>query len=676
MTFVKLRVSDTYRVPDVISKLTCDETEAVLDTTAMLMASHSTTNTKELKTQIVQTLKQSYDKKIENIKDAFNQEHKVQLDSLQYQLQTLTNQNKLLKEHLQTEKENFLQQSSRDNEFLKQVHIKDITLKDEAIAQLTEQLSQQRKLLFNEKQSEIDQIKSSIASQYTEQITKLKESLLHVNEQLSQQRESIKQETQSVYQSQLDEKVTQLQQLRSDIETERQSFQEALRRYDKMLEAQTSNDQSKLLLKQQQDLIQQLQPVIKFHTGTNEEKGSLGEQSVMNVIKNDMRYADAKVLDTSGQTASGDFHMHWDKLKCMFEIKNKKTLTLEDMNKFERDVKESSSVINCAIFVSLKTDMFPNRSREIIQLDMINNIPVIYTYLSDPIQIHYSIICIRNILNSSNNNDEQTQKLLAYFQRYTKDVCYYYSFFTKQLKQKQNEIRNIQKEISKLGILDEELSKNVSLLVDVNNDSASTNLSDNETEPETNTNNDTKSTTTDKKQSSLPEHETLNINNIDEATNQVVDYFIAYNLATDSPINITNITEHFSISATYLLKKLGGIKHIQQLARTKIFHDLISSDIINKLYLYKTANGFYPKRPELVKKYISQRTLAKLGKVFRAKRIMDTLYAMIDKITDKKSDSCKEVKSTNSDHESESESADHESESENSNSESESVNDA
>ena len=55
-----------------------------------------------------------------------------------------------------------------------------------------------------------------------------------------------------------------------------------------------------------------------------------------------LQVEEAKLIDTSSETATGDFHMHWDNLKCLFEIKNKQIITKEDMSKFARDVNESS----------------------------------------------------------------------------------------------------------------------------------------------------------------------------------------------------------------------------------------------------------------------------------------------------------------------------------------------
>ena len=62
------------------------------------------------------------------------------------------------------------------------------------------------------------------------------------------------------------------------------------------------------------------------------------------------------------------------------------------MNKFERDVIELSTEkkINCAMMISLQTNIFPSQNRNRIKLSIIENVPVIYSYLSHSIN-YYSL---------------------------------------------------------------------------------------------------------------------------------------------------------------------------------------------------------------------------------------------------------------------------------------------
>ncbi len=279
---------------------------------------------------------------------------------------------------------------------------------------------------------------------YTKDITELK----HTNKKLIEQLNS------------------QYSKFHDEITSEKERFNLLLDTYKSIID-ELNNIKSTDSVKQLQ---MQLQPIIKMYLGTNEEKGTYGENHVSSIIQSDNRYITAKIIDTSAQAEAGDFHMIWNGIKCLFEVKNKKILTLDDMKKFERDVRENGKkgTINCAIFASLRTDNFPQRSREYIQVDMIDNIPVIYTYILDPIHIHYSIECLKNIVILSNNDDIKTKKLTNYFKKYIKNISHYLKYFNTSLKQKQLEIKNIQKEIQSLTILDEEINNDILLLT--NND--------------------------------------------------------------------------------------------------------------------------------------------------------------------------------------------------------------
>ena len=64
-----------------------------------------------------------------------------------------------------------------------------------------------------------------------------------------------------------------------------------------------------------------------------------------------------------------------------------------------------------------------------------------------------------------------------------------------------------------------------------------------------------------------------------------------------------------------------------------MFSAMIPEETIKQLKLYKIANKEYPKRPELIKKFISHRTINKINKVVRTKKIMDNIYSYVDEFT-------------------------------------------
>ena len=145
---------------------------------------------------------------------------------------------------------------------------------------------------------------------------------------------------------------------------------------------------AKLQKKSLDDINTTLQPVIKFYgsKSSTEEKGTAGEKFIYNILTTSDRYTDSVTEDMSGVAKHGDLFFKWKQIRCMIEIKNKQTLTNTDIEKFERDIDSSiiSKNINCAMFISLRTDLFPGKQRNLIQFDYRNNILVTYLSMSYP----------------------------------------------------------------------------------------------------------------------------------------------------------------------------------------------------------------------------------------------------------------------------------------------------
>lgn len=369
------------------------------------------------------------------------------------------------------------------------------------------------------------------------------------------------------------------------------------------------------------DLSDQIQPIINMYTGSNEEKGLAGEQTVMNILM-EPKYESAKVFDTSGESACGDIHFHWNDLRCLIEVKNKKTITLEDMKKFERDVrncKESTKNINCAIFVSLCSNQYPGRSMETIQLDTINNVPVIYTYVANLDMLHYSIMCLNKLVKNTNTDSHTMETLMSYYNGYVKHVSKSITYFSKLIKSHETNIKSLKKEINQLTILDDDLSSNVEFYqVQENMNLLNTNGDESDESDDSIINTET------------TESLDLSVTKLDASVDRVVDYYISNSLTRKRNPSIHDMIKHFNITTNTLLKKLGGIKSISTKAKNKYMTNSVSNDVVRRLKLYKIANGCYPKRVELVRDYISHRQLVKIGYVFKSKKIMDAVYAHVE----------------------------------------------
>ena len=196
-----------------------------------------------------------------------------------------------------------------------------------------------------------------------------------------------------------------------------------------------------------------LKPIVKFYGKSTEEKGTAGEKFIYNILTTSDRYVDAIVEDTSGVAKQGDIYFKWKQMKCLIEVKNKITLRREDIEKFERDIDtsiSSSNNINCAILISLQTDIFPGRQRNLIQFDYYNNILVSYLHLSSINDIHYAICCMDKLICSVTTNDEQTSKLIKHFTNYYSFIINTKSTYEKQIMSKNKEIIQLTKLIREL----------------------------------------------------------------------------------------------------------------------------------------------------------------------------------------------------------------------------------
>ena len=177
---------------------------------------------------------------------------------------------------------------------------------------------------------------------------------------------------------------------------------------------------------------------------SNNEKGTTGEQSIISILKTDM-FIDAVIEDVSGIAAMGDILFKWRNIKCLIEVKNKQSLTKNDMDKFIRDIQQST-VINCAIFISLKTNEFPNRSRIPIQVDMHGNIPIVYCHLLHDSNLLYAVYYLSHLLN--NQLDQNTTLLADYFNKYYADLQLMQQNTLSSIKQKEREILSLKRSLS------------------------------------------------------------------------------------------------------------------------------------------------------------------------------------------------------------------------------------
>lgn len=609
---IKLLVNDGWTLPESIKKLDPESVEALLDSIDSLLLDNMNKNNALNQEQLQQNIVRQYKLQIKKLIEKYQGDIKKSSDEYQNEINQLQKELTKVKTHSEQKINNEIKFVQEQNENQLQRYIKQY---NNEIEDLRNQLkvSNDKTFELNEHyQNKIkfmkDETVKEINTKYINQINELKKT----NDFLYEQLKNITANNEVVLNDKVEQKI-------KAIENEKNIL---INMYEKQL------SDSKKYIEQQLNLQKQLQPIVKMYYGSNEEKGSAGEQTVYNFIRDDPKYDSAILTDKSGETATGDLYFSWKDLRCLIEIKNKKRLTVDDMKKFERDVREQKAIgkINCALFVSLATNDFPGRNKELIQFDVIDNIPVIYTYLSDVKFLHYSFICLSNIVKTITTDLDKYKMLITYYQSYTKKIQYYVMYFGKLIKSHETSIRSLKKELNTLTNLETELISNSNLYfnsIDVLSnqvnqlDSSSDSDSDSDSDSSNSNNSDEKLLMSNDEQ-------------INESFLKLVNWFIKYSINNKHHPSISDILTHFNITSYQLIKKFGGYKHLIKEAIKKYLYDNISQETIQQIKNYHTVNGEYPKRQYLTKNYISHRQLTKFGYIIKGKKIMEFIYKFIE----------------------------------------------
>ena len=358
-------------------------------------------------------------------------------------------------------------------------------------------------------------------------------------------------------------------------------------------------------------------PILKFYGGTNMEKGNLGECFVDNLLK-DNTFSDAIIEDVSGKTAAGDRLFKWRKLKCLIEVKNKRKITRDDIEKFTRDITTSATSlnINCGIFISLLTNEYPGRTREIIQIDYVGNIPVIFIYVTDQTQIIYAITYLEKIINVDTGDNTKEIKILSdYFINYKNYVYESQKNTFSMIQLRERELKYLRRQLENYNSIIEDLEKNYSSVAKFVNLSAT---SDNLEE--------------------LYEEETAPVEKFDatdpNAKNNLLDKIIN-NLLINKSINQTDLLKQLTLTRD-IFEKLGGYKNLVRDAKYKFLSTQITDDIIKKIIDYKTQNNIFPSRETIIKlKIISERDYKKINKVLKVKKLIDVIHELARQFSEK-----------------------------------------
>lgn len=186
----------------------------------------------------------------------------------------------------------------------------------------------------------------------------------------------------------------------------------------------------------------------------NVEKGNFGEDYVTNYITTE--YPDSELDDVSGETAHGDciWKLNAHSFSCLVEVKNVAHSRNLDVNKFIRDVdiNTSNGLVNCGLFVSLKTDNIPNKGK--FKCELLNGFPILYVsgIWKNPVLLSFAlrtIQCLR-IMNKDSQADIDT----TFINEFVGNIY-------ENLIKEQNLINDMRKSIEQMNVLIQKAQANI-----------------------------------------------------------------------------------------------------------------------------------------------------------------------------------------------------------------------
>ena len=367
-----------------------------------------------------------------------------------------------------------------------------------------------------------------------------------------------------------------------------------------------------------------MEPVNKFFGGTNSEKGTGGEYIIYNMLVTESRYTDALVEDVHGQTAKGDILFKWRKIACMFEVKNKQVLTNADMEKFERDVKSlaANNTINCAVFVSLLTGVFPGRTRDIMQVDICERIPVIYLNLD--IQsgkysnLHYAIACLEQLVKISGSAGDNVKKLTGHFNNFYIYLQAQNDYFTRQVSDCKQALKRAE--------IAFELNRRTfdGLKIDYELFGSDDDQDNQQHDEQQQHNNDQQQH--DQLNTGQPNYKTINLSDLAESKIQIKKIILDL-LRDGQTLTADRLLNKLKISAEEL-KLFGGFKTVIDEVKNDYYKFIINNDVVAKIKKFRLENKRDILRKELVQyKIIGEVALRQLSVVVKERARVQNIVA-------------------------------------------------
>lgn len=672
-------IKANFDIPDNIKTLSSDEWEIILTNTSELLIKHdnilASINQDELKNTIIKKYNaqiNNLNKKLE-IKDSsynelYNKYKELEKNKEDEIYTKLEQQKNILYERY---KDAFMNDLNREKDLLKSTYEYKLSSKDQEVkditnlvtVKLTEQFQYEKSILErnlnnaianvtdiekkytsrleDEKQKIIEAYKSKSA-EYEENIKNMLDIKYTTKyEMLQKQLEQYKNTTldlQNIYETKIKdiEKTTidkiqtkhlsEIKLLEKDIslykntiktlEEDKKKVEELYKQHiNNLNHTNNKQEETKNLLS---EINTRLEPVLKYYSGSNEEKGSGGEDYVKNILSKNSRYEESIIEDCSHEEARGDVYYMKGGMRCLIEVKNKKDITAKDLEKFERDINESSASernINCGLFISLRTNKFPKRQNKIMHLESINNIPVVLMHLELPNYIYYPLALLEKILSVDMTNTERVDILVKTYKDSYSYLINMQKFFDNEIKNKKTELKRLYKQQDETNKLYSSMHLNYGNLI--NNDSKT----------DTDSNNNSIDSDNEEKEIKTIPSDPIEIKQLIKET--YINLLLENKSAT-----VADICTKLSIELT-TISVAGGYKNIVQEAQTEFVQSIINQDIIDKMKEYKQENERYPNRKESIdEKIFTDTSLRRLNKVVKKKKLMDYIYTVCDSNTD------------------------------------------
>ena len=398
-----------------------------------------------------------------------------------------------------------------------------------------EQLTTLKKQLLEEKKSVVDNYEEQIET-LTTTIKALTEQIKSLSTELTTMQSDIQSQAEAKYTAQIDD----LKKQNSDI--------------------------SKLTSELNKS-IDSIQPLKKFILGSNEEKGTLGENSILNLLK--ISYLSGVVEDVSKTAASGDLLFKYKQLKCLIEVKNKNKITIDDVDKFKRDIQTNKSTINCGIFVTIMSASIPGYSQELIQLDYVEGVPTIYTYLQSPHDLLYSVACLEKILTT--NDTKESKMFVEHFKQYYLSLVSFEKYFNKQLIIRKQEVRTIEKYINSIHTKIKSLTDTYVSIEPTSNESES-----------------------EDEEEHLEEPSLIKLNA--DPYQQLLNFYVK----SEEKCDLSLLQKHFDNVDEVIKNKFTSFEALEKKITLDVYNAYITPAIVNKIIAYNNEHGKPPTREIII----------------------------------------------------------------------------